>query len=193
MVKMEEDWKLVGFKEWQVVCDALESGEQSLILRKGGISEGKFGFQWIHDRFFLFPTFFHEQVDQVRPDVAGNRRTIQKPSGGDGRDEVALQLYAETIETGRLSDWEAVRKLAGEHIWTEEVIRERFDWGEDEPGISFARVKIWRLPEPWVLANRKGFGGCRSWIGLPAEESGSLSVADRLRRAEPVAVAAAAG
>ena len=55
-----------GFKEWKLVCDAMERGEQSIILRKGGISEGKHGFQWLHQRFFLFPTYFHEQTTQLR-------------------------------------------------------------------------------------------------------------------------------
>ncbi|MED5454303.1 MAG: DUF1802 family protein, partial [Verrucomicrobiota bacterium] len=34
-----------AFKEWAVVIDALGRGEQIIILRKGGIHEGKGGFQ----------------------------------------------------------------------------------------------------------------------------------------------------
>jgi len=33
-----------AFKEWQVIVDALAVGEQSLLLRKGGIAEGRGGF-----------------------------------------------------------------------------------------------------------------------------------------------------
>ena len=183
MPELPENWKPVAFKEWQVVCDALESGEQSVILRKGGISEGKHGFEWIHDRFFLFPTFFHEQAGQVRPDSEGNPRQFETPGGED--DPIEIRLFAETVETGRLTDWGEVQDFAGEHIWTESVIRERYEWG-DEPGISFARVQVWRLAEPWVLANRKSFGGCRSWIGLPEAASGEMTVAERLADAEPV-------
>ena len=157
------DWRPVAFKEWSTVCDALANGEQSLILRKGGISEGKLGFQWLHERFFLFPTFFHTQLGQVK-----GERAIREPRE-DGR--IALQLIAEVTESGRLTDWDEITALADEHIWTEEAIRERYEWG-DEPGISFARVTVRQLSEPWVLDDRKGFGGCRSWIGLPAEEGG---------------------
>jgi hypothetical protein len=177
MPDVPENWKPVAFKEWQVVCDALESGEQTVILRKGGISEGKLGFQWLHDRFFLFPTQFHEQAEQVRREPDEQLRAFDSP---DAEDEgIEFRLFAEAVEMGRLTDWQAIQELAGEHIWTEEVIRERYEWG-DEPGISFARVRIWRLAEPWILANRKSFGGCRSWIGLPADESGSVSVAERI-------------
>jgi hypothetical protein len=56
----------IGFKEWQVVCDALADGTQSIILRKGGIHEGRQGFSFAHDSFFLFPTRFHAQAEHVR-------------------------------------------------------------------------------------------------------------------------------
>ena len=56
----------VGFKEWQVVCDALASGRQTVILRKGGIHEGRAGFSFAHESFYLFPTRFHAQGEHVR-------------------------------------------------------------------------------------------------------------------------------
>ena len=55
-----------GFKEWALVCEALGRGEQTILLRKGGIAEGREGFGFRHDEFFLFPTFFHEQLVKVR-------------------------------------------------------------------------------------------------------------------------------
>ena len=171
---ISSDWKPVAFKEWQVVCEALASGEQSLILRKGGISEGKHGFQWIHDKFFMFPSYFHEQLDQVKPMPDGSDRVLKNPpapkSGTeDDAKELDFGIYCETIETGRLTKWEDIQALDSEHIWKEDIIRERFEWGE-EFGISFARVNVWTLPKPVILTDRKGFGGCRSWIGFPSDE-----------------------
>src|SRR6476646_1534337 len=55
----------VGFKEWAAVCEALGRGRQSIILRKGGIAEGRDGFSFKHREFFLFPTWFHEQPEKV--------------------------------------------------------------------------------------------------------------------------------
>ncbi|MDF1811770.1 MAG: DUF1802 family protein [Verrucomicrobiales bacterium] len=171
MPEVESDWKPVAFKEWQVVCDAIAEGGQSVILRKGGISEGKHGFQWIHDRFFLFPTLFHEQGQHVRPGEDGSQRTFEECDEHDR--EIPFSVYVETIATGRLTDWEEICALEPYHIWTRDCIRERYDWG-DEPGISYAVVRAAVLTEPWILPDRKGFGGCRSWIGLPESENGGF-------------------
>ena len=56
----------IGFKEWALICDALGSGRQSIILRKGGIAEGREGFRFQHPDFLLFPTLFHEQVAKLK-------------------------------------------------------------------------------------------------------------------------------
>ena len=176
------NWRPVAFKEWQLVADALASGEQSVLLRKGGISEGKAGFQWLHDRFFLFPSLFHEQAGQVALLPDGSPRSWS-PLPGVAEDEIVFSVYVETLATGRIADWEEVQRLAPYHIWREEIVRERFDWG-DEPGIAWAVVKAWKLVDPWVLKDRATFGGCRSWFGMPADEGGGWSV--RLANAQEI-------
>ena len=107
MFKSDSDWKPVAFKEWQVVVDAIACGEQSVILRKGGISEGKMGFQWLHDQFFLFPSLFHEQGDLVRSTADGSKRAFDSEVDSEGRD-IPFSVFIETVETGRLTDWQAV-------------------------------------------------------------------------------------
>jgi len=52
---------VIGFKEWDVVCEAIGSGRQDVIFRKGGIHEGRDGFSFKHPEFYLFPTLFHAQ------------------------------------------------------------------------------------------------------------------------------------
>lgn len=184
MVSFDADWKPVAFKEWQVVVDAIAAGEQSVILRKGGISEGKAGFQWIHDRFFLFPTLFHEQDQLVKPAADGKTRQFDIEQETESARPIPFGVYVEATETGVLTDWDEILKLEPYHIWTEPCIRERYDWG-DEPGISYAVVKATVLKEPWLLPDRKGFGGCRSWIGLPADENGGFQ--ERLGNGHQVA------
>lgn len=179
---IDPEWRPVAFKEWQLVIDAIASGEQDILLRKGGISEGKFGFQWLHPRFFLFPSLFHEQAQQVVPAADGSSRRWS-PREGLAEDDIVFSVYVETVETGRLTDWAEVEKLAPRHIWKEEIVRERFEWGE-EPGIAWARIRAWVLDDPWILKDRATFGGCRSWFGLPPEEAGGWQ--DRLSRARSV-------
>ena len=55
----------IAFKEWAIVVDALGRGDQIIILRKGGISEGRGGFKVEHEQFLLFPTLFHQQRESV--------------------------------------------------------------------------------------------------------------------------------
>jgi len=43
----------IGFKGWSLVCDAMAQGTQSIILRKGGIAEGREGFSFWHREFFV--------------------------------------------------------------------------------------------------------------------------------------------
>lgn len=164
------DWRPVAFKEWQLVSDSIASGEQSVLLRKGGISEGKAGFQWLHERFFLFPSLFHEQAEQVTPLPDGSLRSFE-PRVGLAEDDIVFSVYLETIASGRITDWDEVLRLAPYHIWREEIVRERFEWG-DEPGISWATFRAWKLEEPWILKDRATFGGCRSWFGMPTDEGG---------------------
>jgi hypothetical protein len=180
--RIEADWRPVAFKEWQVVIDAIASGEQDILLRKGGISEGKFGFQWLHPDFFLFPSLYHEQAQQVLPNADGGERGWVPPKGL-AEDDIVFSVYVETVESGRLTNWDEVLELAPRHIWREEIVRERFEWG-DEPGIAYAKIRAWVLDDPWILKDRATFGGCRSWFGLPTDENGGWR--DRLSRARLV-------
>ena len=153
-----------GFKEWSFVCDALGSGAQSIILRKGGIHEGRGGFWWRHDRFFLFPTHFHEQGTQF----LWTQSVSSKAQGGPAEPEThTIECLAEVESKHQITDWNTVRRLAGLHFWTEETLRERFDYSE-ATGISLAFVRVFRLSAPWTFPDEKKFGGCRSWLDLPA-------------------------
>ena len=169
MKKINPQQRFVAFKEWQVVAQAMVRGEQTVILRKGGISEGRTGFQWLHDRFFLFPSLFHEQINRVKPNPNGSERTLENVAQVDGR--ITFDVYIEALSTGLITDWEEVRRLDPFHIWSEATIRERFEWG-DKPGISYAVVQPYLLKEPLFLEDCDSFGGCRSWLTLPSEEGG---------------------
>jgi len=161
----------VAFKEWALVCEALGSGEQSVILRKGGIAEGKAGFGFESTEFYLFPTWFHGQVDKTRAAAAS------LPEENPDRVEIR---YTATVEwSGRVTDKEAVHRLSGLHVLHDSVIEERFayDTGSGSlggSGIHVAFVRVYRLEPPVGLPMEKRFGGCRSWVDLPEMEEGAL-------------------
>jgi hypothetical protein len=158
----------VGFKEWSLVCDALGAGRQSVVIRKGGIAEGRGGFQWQAQEFWLFPTHFHEQARQVN--WSPTPRELQ-PS--HAIDEIAIRLRARIEFTTQVTVWKQAEALAPMHVWKEEVIRERFGYGPIA-GVSLAFVRVFRLPEPWILKPHSSFGGCRSWLDLPDRRIATL-------------------
>jgi len=148
-----------AFKEWAIVCEALGSGRQSVILRKGGIAEGRDGFAFLHREFFLFPTRFHETFEKTTL-PAGTRLPVQKEG------EVNI-LFAVKMEWSCfLTVTKQVEALGDFHILRKEVVDERFRFGEP-PGIHVGFARVYRLSVPWILPMEKRFGGCRSWVELP--------------------------
>ncbi len=156
----------MAFKEWAVVCEALGAGRQSLIIRKGGIAEGKAGFSFRHDEFFLFPTWFHEQLEKTT--LPAETEVPPEPV-----DELEIR-YAATIEwSGLLTDWAVIQRLKDLHVLQESVVEERYRYDET-PGVFVAFVRAYRLDPPVRLRNEKKYGGCRSWLELPSLEDSVL-------------------
>lgn len=160
---------MFGFKEWALICDALGHGEQSVILRKGGIAEGRAGFRFAHPEFWLFPTLFHEQATKLKVPSG----TLLPAPRGDGLLEIR---YAARVEwTEELALWDKVQALAPFHLWEEPEIEKRFRQ-DAEPKLSLAFVRVLRLSEPFVLPDSPRYGGCRSWVELP-EPPGAVRLA----------------
>lgn len=163
----------VGFKEWALVCEALGEGRQRVIIRKGGIAEERDGFAFKHREFFLFPTFFHEQLDRVRePNGVENVAQLCKLRSEQVENlphtaEIEIRYFARVEEARVMTDWEEVRALEPLHILRESVVRERFEYDES-PGVHVAFVNVFRLDPIWRFPDSKSYGGCRSWVDLPA-------------------------
>jgi hypothetical protein len=147
----------VGFKEWALVCEALGRGEQTILLRKGGIAEGREGFGFRHDEFFLFPTFFHEQLVKVRTEDP------KIPAARPG--EIEIRCFAKFEAGKEITNWSQAAALEGLHILAEPVVRERFDY--KGAGLHVALVRVFRLEPSWIFPDKPAYGGCRSWVDLP--------------------------
>ena len=147
----------VGFKEWAIVCEALGRGEQSILLRKGGIAEGREGFGFRHSEFFLFPTFFHEQLVKVRTPGA------EMPAAREGG--VEIRYFAKLEEQREITAWEQAAALEPFHILAEPVVRERFEY--KGAGLHVALVRVFRVEPAWSFPDKPAYGGCRSWVNLP--------------------------
>ncbi|MEO7297051.1 MAG: DUF1802 family protein [Verrucomicrobiota bacterium] len=155
-----------AFKEWAVIVDALGRGDQILILRKGGISEGRDGFQMERREFLLFPTLFHQQREAVLP--AAQKRFDEIAPHFPSPEILQLKYFARIIEWRNLVSLEEAKRLRGQHFWREEVIAERFYWGKDKNIFALA-VRVFRLAQMVELPLLPGYGGCKSWIELDAD------------------------
>lgn len=160
---------MIAFKEWQVVCKALAAGRQTVILRKGGIHEGREGFAWKHEHFTLFPTRFHEQKKGIRPEEweTFGENELKEWQGGE---EVPIQWQCRVLRAVTLESWSDVEALQDQHIWTTEVVRERFNWemkGMKGQSLHAAFVEVSENFELKEIVYEKGrHGGCRSWLEL---------------------------
>ncbi len=152
----------IAFKEWAVVCRALAEGHQSVILRKGGIAETGGRFRPEHGEFLLYPTYFHEHRECVK---AAFRHLFEltesdRPPPG----WVRLTHFVRVTDTRLVTDLSEVLALDGLHIWTEEVVRQRFHYRT--PGLFVLHIRTFPLREPMVLAERAEYAGCKSWVHL---------------------------
>ncbi|MEM7384662.1 MAG: DUF1802 family protein, partial [Verrucomicrobiota bacterium] len=134
----------IGFKEWSVVCEALGEGKQSIILRKGGIAEGRAGFAFQYPRFFLFPTLFHEQLDQLRYQPPAD---WTDPGVVEG-EPVTVSYRVDMQASAVVDHWQTILSLEPFHVWTEKVIEDRFDYTGNRC-LHLAVVRVHRLKVPW--------------------------------------------
>jgi hypothetical protein len=174
----------VAFKEWAGVCDALGSGRQGLILRKGGVAEGPGGFRPEHPAFWLYPTHVHEAEQKLRTPTRSS--TVETPG------VVSIDALAVVEWTGRVERLEQLKSIEDLHDWTVETVRHRFHYRS--PGLWALAVRIYRRAEPWSLPVTPAHLGCKTWVPLDTpwptsgvvpvlDDEGSLGRLDRLRSA----------
>jgi hypothetical protein len=155
-----------AFKEWAIVVDALGQGKQIIILRKGGINEGRGGFRLQQNEFLLFPTLFHQQRESVIP--AAQERFDQISPHFPKPAEIKIDYFARVESALKVDSFDAVKRLHRQHIWKDEVLAERFNWGREELIYAIA-VRVFRLAKPFTGAMLPEYGGCKSWINLAQE------------------------
>jgi hypothetical protein len=165
-----------AFKEWAVICEALAQGQQAIILRKGGIAEHEGEFNVEQTRFWLYPTYTHQQNDGVNDEAQALLKTVQanRPPTGTLR----LQLWAEVTGIYRIREELPALLLSHLHCWSEEAVRQRFNYRV--PGLNVLVVRVYRSPQAHETTELPAYDGCRSWVELATALSteGSIPVLD---------------
>lgn len=153
----------VAFKEWAVVCAALAQGRQSIIVRKGGIHEGRSGFRVAHGEFWLLPTYLHQAAENLASDARPLLAEVLRQSPEEGR--LRLAQYAVVEDVFQVRSLPLLESLAAEHVLAADTIRQRFEYRT--PGLFVLCVRVYRAAAPWDIASTPGIAGCRSWVELP--------------------------
>ena len=153
-----------ALKEWASVERALAAGRVSLLVRKGGISERRGGFDVEHRAFWIFPTAFHQSAEELAPGF----RDLLGGAVPASRDEVRLRVFAEVAEAFRVGSLEVMGRLAGLHPMAMETVRSRFEY-KGRPYLHVILARAYVLPEPVVIPNTIGYEGCVSWVTLDEE------------------------
>jgi hypothetical protein len=163
-----------AFKEWAVICKALGEGTQALILRKGGIAETGNDFQVEQRRFWLFPTYTHQQRAGIKPEAIPLLEQVEAERPPPGM--VCLSHFAEVTGMYHVHDLVPALVLNHLHIWSEETVRMRFAYRT--PGIYVLPVRVYRATQTFELPDIPKYAGCRSWVELhqPLPTDGAVPV-----------------
>jgi hypothetical protein len=163
----------IALKEWAIAVDALETGQQIIILRKGGIIEETRDFQLESDAFFLFPTYEHQKKQLLKD--AYQPRLDQILNQTDAKEaKVLITSYAEATADIEVNSQEELNRLLPFHIWTEYFAEERLKWKRTKP-LHVLILRVYKLEQALELPILPEYNGCKSWIGLNVELSQGIS------------------
>ncbi|MBY0523741.1 MAG: DUF1802 family protein [Gemmataceae bacterium] len=167
-----------AFKEWAVICQALATGRQAFILRKGGIAEANDTFEMEHTRFWLFPTYVHQQRDGIKPDALPHLEQAEKEKPPAGT--VRLTHFVEVPGLYHVRALHAALILDHLHLWSEATVRKRFDYRV--PGLYVLPARVYQAAQAFEIPDTPHYAGCKSWVELDQELSteGATPVLDEV-------------
>jgi len=137
----------LALKEWASVIEALGSGEQIVLIRKGGLADRSFGVE--AERFYLFPTNYHD-------------------AGGGEPTHVRITHWAEVLKTWQIRDIELLRRLEQLTVLDRDTIETRYRFRPDQ-AINVIAVRAYRLAGPAEVVTKPDYAGCRSWVSVDEE------------------------
>src|SRR5687768_2841453 len=155
-----------ALKEWAVLCDAMARGDIVAMVRKGGIREQRAGFAVRHDRFLLYPTFFHAREEELAPRFRGtlSSTTSTQPSSGT----VRFSLVADAAAVWHVDALDVLRAIEEDHGLAWPAVESRFHY-RGVPGVQVVAVRVARLPRAVEVPEIRRYAGCVSWVELDGD------------------------
>jgi hypothetical protein len=161
----------ISLKEWDLLINALLTGEQAILLRKGGILEADNQFELEHKRFLFYPTFIHQDPRMVKPEW---RERIRKLAAEP--DKIEIKGYGEVAEILKVPGRPQLETLSDLHLWDAPLLDMRFAYRPEKP-LYLVVVRAFRLPSPVTIPNTIEYAGCKSWV--PLMEAVDISTAQQ--------------
>ena len=150
-----------ALKEWSATIDALASGDQIFLLRKGGIRETDRHFEIPHRRFLLYPTHFHEADRLLKPEFQ-HLVDYDAPVAGDTVTFTAWSEIADVLSVNRAEQLEALSDL---HVWTDEFVNKRIAW-KPRHAADLIVLRTHRLIDSIQIPVEPQHKGCKSWVDI---------------------------
>lgn len=181
---------MLALKEWSIICKALEDGNQTILLRKGGILEYKNGFEISQKSFLLFPTLEHQATEYLQSKYL---RTYELLLEGNKSQDIqnktnSLRIVARIQAIQEFQNHQILPKLEKYHIWNEKYVNMRMNYNPKKPMNSLL-LRIYKLPHPVSIDINPEWAGCKSWINIDmAEKYGNQfgSITEMVNQSEPV-------
>ena len=181
---------MLALKEWSIICKALEDGNQTILLRKGGILEYKKGFEIRQKSFLLFPTLEHQTEEYLQSKYLQTYDLLLRGNKSEGIQNKTNTLWVlariEAIQ--EFHDHEMLPELEKYHIWNEKYVNMRMNYNPKKP-MNALLLRAYKLPQPISIDVNPEWAGCKSWIDIDiAEKYGNQfgSVPKMFDQSEPV-------
>jgi hypothetical protein len=176
----------VAFKEWSGICDALLQGRQSIIVRKGGISEGAGPGHFVPEycEFWLYPTRVHQAEQGLRGEVVAPPSAQPQPSGQEADGSIPIRGLVRVDQIGRVESEKTLPALEEFHTLTRATILKRFHYRT--PGLWVLGARVWLRDSALPIIATQEHAGCKSWVILdqPIATLGLTPVLDEIQWSE---------
>lgn len=156
----------IALREWAVAVEALASGRQVIVLRKGGIAEETKEFELVSPDFYLFPSYEHQKPHLMKEEAKADVLKTQEEAATHP-DTARIAYYAEVVHDLEVTDEETLQRLDELHVWTHDYAAERLKWKKTKP-LHVLVLRVYELDKPAELPLDESFGGCKSWLRIPS-------------------------
>ncbi|KAL4533044.1 hypothetical protein Ndes2526A_g08500 [Nannochloris sp. 'desiccata'] len=152
----------IALKEWAPAVKALSNGDQTVLLRKGGIKDPTFKTK--APSFVLFPTTFHTDASLLKPEYQ-SKYQADCEIDPRGQEYLEFDCVAEVTGQFKTTDPKILTALDPLHIYGPDFLEARLRWKPTQP-LTVLELRAYKLTKPLVVAAREKFWGCFSWIDL---------------------------